>query len=150
MTDALIIFCAQYLVFLVVLLFIVYGLYTEHRWQFMKRTVLAGVLALALSMFASQLYNNPRPFMTPGVTPLVYHAPGNGFPSDHALLTGTLAAVVTATNPFLGALFWVLALLVSGARVLARVHHAVDIIASFVIAGVSVGVVHCYLRRPRD
>ncbi|MFA7302208.1 MAG: phosphatase PAP2 family protein [Candidatus Paceibacterota bacterium] len=147
MTDVLVIFAAKYFYILAVCIFLYYGYTAEHRFAFIRLTLITAALALVLSVVASALYYNPRPFMVTGVPPLVAHTPGNGFPSDHALLTGTLAAVMTMANPFLGGVLWLIAIVVGAGRVLANVHHSIDVVTSFLIAAVSVLVVHYALRR---
>ena len=103
--------------------------------------ILGGILALALARVGGHLYDDPRPFVTGHLRPLFPHAPDNGFPSDHALLTSFLAfALWRWSRPLAGGLF-VNALLVGGARVLAHVHHVIDILGSFAFALVAVLVV---------
>jgi len=148
MMDNIIIFAARDLYYVSAVIFVVYFFITTDRKQFARVAVLTAVLAFVLSLVASALFYNPRPFMLPDApASLIAHAPGNGFPSDHALFTGTLAAIVTVFSPYLGAVLWLIAFVVSVARVLAGVHHYVDIIASFIISAVSAAVVYCTLKR---
>ena len=80
------------------------------------------------------LYYDTRPFVREHVAPLFAHAPDNGFPSDHALLTSFLAySFWRYSKPFALALF-VNALLVSAARVAAHVHSPIDIVGSVIFA----------------
>ncbi len=58
---------------------------------------------------------------------------------------GTLAAIVTVFDRRMGALLWVLAILVGIARVLSAVHHPIDILASFGIAIAATTAVYTYL-----
>jgi len=146
MTDTIIIFAARDLYYVSAVIFIVYFFIVADRKQFVRVAVLTAVLAFVLSLVASALFYNPRPFMVTGIPPLVAHAPANGFPSDHALFTGTIAAIVTVFSPCLGAVLWLIALAVSIARVLAGVHHYIDIIASFIISAVSVTAVYYALK----
>lgn len=83
---------------------------------------------------ASLLYFNPRPFVVGNFTPLIEHANNNGFPSDHTLLSAAIAMVVYFFNKKVGVFLLILAFLVGLARVLAGVHHFVDIIGSVAIA----------------
>ncbi len=79
--------------------------------------------------------------MTGHLTPLFPHAPDNGFPSDHALLTSFLAfSLWRWSRPFAAVLF-ANAILVGGARVLAHVHHVIDILGSYGFALVAVLVI---------
>ncbi len=134
--DNLIIFLAKYLIFLMVLGLLVTWFFSHSkiRWQFAATIVVSGLIALALSRAASRLYYSPRPFSLDNVQPLVEQAINNGFPSDHALLTGTLAATTYIYNRRVGKIMLVLALLVGLGRIGARVHAPIDVIASFVIS----------------
>lgn len=100
--------------------------------------IVFGALYLPLTYFfgkiASLIYYNPRPFVAENITPLLAHAADNGFPSDHSLLAGVLAMMIFTWNRKAGIVFWILAVLVGGARILAGVHHGVDILTSFVLA----------------
>ena len=99
-------------------------------WQL----ILGGLIALALARIGGHFYYDTRPFVRDHVKPLFAHAPDNGFPSDHALLTSFLAySFWRYSKPFAAALF-VNALLVSAARVAAHVHSPIDIVGSFIFA----------------
>ncbi len=148
--DAAIVAVAQYLYLVPVVLFVLYGLATRRKKEFFLFSLFVLPTSYLLGLLAGHLFYDPRPFVAdPSVIPLFSHAPDNGFPSDHALLTGTLAAIVSAFNAPLAALLWLLALLVGGARVLAHVHHALDIAGSFVIAAFSAIAVGALFFRSR-
>jgi membrane-associated phospholipid phosphatase len=141
--NTLIGFTATYLHLLSVVVFLYYGVTSQYSKRFVQSALLTGILALGLGLTAATLYNNPRPFMLPGApAALIANPPTyNGFPSGHALFTGTLAAIVSVFDPYVGAALWLIAFAVGIARVLAGVHHPVDIIASYAIAACSALVV---------
>ncbi len=145
-----IIFVANYLYLLPVALFIGYAFVTKRRKEFMLLSFLVLPTSYLLGVLAGHLFYDPRPFVVSHVPPLFPHAPDNGFPSDHALLTGTLAALLTAFSVPLGLLMWFLAFLIGAARVIAGVHHALDIAGSFAIAGASTLVIRAFLKRFRQ
>ena len=125
----LIVFCAQYLFLLVILLIAIAWLKTakNERLRFVASAVLAGVIAFILSRIASKVYFDPRPFVVEHVKPLFPHIADNGFPSDHALLTGTLTAI---TYMFSKKFFYIMAIptiIIGIARVAAKVHSPLDI-----------------------
>ncbi len=133
--DTLIIFCAKYL-------FIVSPLVL--LWLFLKKsegqkrrlglhTLSILGLSYALSLLARTLYYNPRPFIVEGFSPLLKHIPDNGFPSDHTLLLAALAASAALFDRRIAAALWIVALVVGTARVLAGIHHPIDILGSIVI-----------------
>ena len=143
----IIIFTANHLYLLPVVIFIAYGLLTKRRREFILLSVLVLPTSYLLGVLAGHLFYDPRPFVVSHTTPLFPHAPDNGFPSDHALLTGTLAALITAFSVPLGLFMWFLAFLIGASRVLAGVHHALDIIGSFLIAAASTAVLWQLLKR---
>ncbi|HUY62652.1 MAG TPA: phosphatase PAP2 family protein [Candidatus Paceibacterota bacterium] len=147
--NALIVFSAEYLYLLSIALFIGYGLISKRRRRFWLLALFVLPASYLTGVLAGHLFYNPRPFVDPNVIPLFVHEADNGFPSDHALLTGTLAAIVTAFNVPLGILMWALAIIVGGARVLARVHHLIDILASYAIAIAATFVARFFLDRCR-
>lgn len=99
-------------------------------------TVVAGIVALIISRIAAKLYYDPRPFVSQHIKPLITHSADNGFPSDHALLGGTLGGVLFAYARRWGVAALVLAILVATGRVLVHVHSPID-----VIAGITIGLV---------
>lgn len=145
--NEFIIFLAEYLVVIPPIIFLYIGYRSSDRVSFVRTALLTAVLAIALSLLASAAYDNPRPFQVSGVPSLVYIDPGNGFPSRHALFSGTIAAVGMLFSPYAGAVLWLLALGVGVGRVLANVHHAIDIVASFIIAIFSAGIAQYLLQR---
>lgn len=94
-------------------------------------TTLSGALSFVGALLARSLYNNPRPFISEHITPLIPHAPDNGFPSDHALLVGLIASVVYPFNQRVSAALWIVAIVVAASRVFVGVHHPIDVVGSF-------------------
>lgn len=144
--DSLIKFTAQYLIVAVVagVALAWFVAPKANRWRFTLSVVAAGVIALVLSKIASRLYYDPRPFVTQHVQPLFYHAPDNGFPSDHSLLAMALTAIVYFFNKRLAVVMLIPTVLIGVARVLAKVHSPLDIGAAWVL-GVVGAVVGYYL-----
>ncbi len=113
-----------------------------YLWRGPQERLLTRVFFLVLSLgfayvfglIAGSLYYNPLPFVVESFTPIIPHAPDNGFPSHHVLLTAAFAAVATVWNRKLGAFLWIIPLLVGVARIYGGVHHPVDVLASIVLA----------------
>jgi len=139
--DTLIKFCAKYLVFIVVLIFVWAWVKAPIRLkkQMALAIILAGLIAGILDKLGAKLYYDPRPFVTHHVTPLVPHAADNGFPSEHTILAFTVAAVLYFYRPKMSYLAFGLALLVGIGRVAAHVHSPVDI-----IGGAAIGLIAGY------
>lgn len=138
--DSLIIFCAKYLLVAVLLgwALIALRISPAARKQFIVATVFSGIIALVVSRIAGHVYFDPRPFVTQHVQPLIAHGTDNGFPSDHALLTMTLTAIAYFFSKKIAAGMLVVTVLVSGARVLAKVHSPLDIGGAWLIGILSV------------
>lgn len=134
--ETLIIFSAKYLFVIVVLASVGSALYLrkDKKENLLRASVIALPLALALGKILSRLIINPRPFVVENVQPLIAHAADNGFPSDHVLLTATVAVLVFTQNRRLGTILFALALSVGAARVAAQVHHVSDILGSALVA----------------
>jgi len=145
--DKLIIFGAQYLIF--VLIFLA-GIYFARQSRKQQKEMLAfAIMTLPviyiMAKFGSWLYFDPRPFVVESFVPLIAHASDNGFPSDHTLLSSAVAMIIFFYNKKLGVMLLALTLLVGFARVLAGVHHTVDILGSVGFAIVFSWLVHKYL-----
>jgi len=106
----------------------------EKKMEIIVFAVITLPVIYLMAKISSLFYYNPRPFVVEQFVPLIPHADNNGFPSDHTLLSAAVASVVYFFNKKLGALLLILALLVGTSRVLAGVHHAVDIAGSIIIA----------------
>ena len=149
--DLIMIFSAKYLIIVPIIILGAYFLRQQGRSK--KDMIVFALLALVITyligLIGGYLYADPRPFVVGGFVPLIPHAADNGFPSDHALLASALAMLGLYWNRKLGALLWLLAVIVAIARVYVGVHHAIDVIGSMIIAiaGVSIGyAVSNYLK----
>jgi len=134
--NLFIIFCSQYLLYVLAAAAILYWATLSRRAKrrLALYATLTGTVAFILAKIGSALYYNPRPFMVDHVTSLFAHNPGNGFPSDHTLAAATLAFALFAVSKKWGIVFFLLALAVGSARVSAGVHHPIDVIGGIVFA----------------
>lgn len=110
------------------------------RWEFTALVVLSVVLTAIFIKIAGALHQDPRPFVRDGVTPYFSHPADNGFPSDHAAFSAAIAFVVLRYSRWLGGLLIVVAGLIGAARVIAGVHHGVDIFAGYILGIVAVAL----------
>lgn len=136
MQNMVIIFGAKYLFAVIILIAVVYFLKQDRIEQ--KRMLTLSFIALPTAYIVAKignfLYFDPRPFVTGHFIPLISHAPDNGFPSDHTLISAAIASVVYFNHRKLGVALLIIAGVVGIARVLAGVHSFVDIFGSMVIA----------------
>lgn len=142
------IFAAKYLYLLSVAILGVYFLLQPRDAQ--KRMALFAIpavfFAYALGTLGNHLYIDPRPFVVGHFMPFLYHAPDNGFPSDHTLLVSAIAAIGTLWNWRLGFLLWSTALAVAVARVFVGLHHFTDVLGSIVISSAAVSLSYAIFR----
>ncbi|GAC1430765.1 MAG: hypothetical protein NVSMB68_03000 [Thermoanaerobaculia bacterium] len=136
MLNPLIIVAAQYLFLLIALIAFLWFLRLPRSVQkeVLVIGLVTGVLALGLGRLLAIFYFDPRPFVTGHFTPLIPHDPDNGFPSDHTLLSSAIAMTVVLRSRRVGAMLWVLAVVVGIARIASGLHTPADVIGSFVLA----------------
>lgn len=145
--SSLIIFGAQYLYLVIVIgaLWYIFLQKKEMRLKIVVCAMIALPLSYVIAKAMSLLYYDPRPFVVGQFVPLLPHAPDNGFPSDHTLLSSAVAAVIFFFHRKTGLILFVVTFLVGTARVLAGIHHFVDILGSIVIATVVTFIVFKYI-----
>lgn len=140
--DSIVVFGAKYLFISLPLLF-VFALYqagNKDRKKLIIAISVAFIIAGIFDKISSKLYYDPRPFVAHNVKPLVAHSADNGFPSEHTLLSYTIASVIFFFRRRLGWLAFGLGLLVGIARIAAHVHSPIDIAGS-IIFGLIAGYV---------
>ena len=140
MSESVIVFLAMKLHIVIVAIAATVLLFVSIR-DYVKLFVLSGfalTFSFALGKVASGVVENTRPFVVSDITPLVQHIADNGFPSEHTLLVATIAGLIYLYHKGAGLLLMALSLLVGMGRVLAEVHHTLDVAGSFTIAAASV------------
>ena len=144
MMDTIIKITAQYFVVIpfIIVLVVFFRLKSKNeRLYFILKLVIAGLAAILLARVSSILWYDPRPFIMDHFTPLLAHANDNGFPSDHTLLASLIGWVTLTYSRKYGIITLIIALLIGTARVLAGVHHPIDILGSFIISGLTTLIV---------
>jgi len=149
MLNAIFIFGARDLIFLVIFLAGIYFLRQPRARQ--KQLIIFGlsvaVISFILSRIFASLYFDPRPFVENHFVPLVPHGPDNGFPSDHTLLSAVIASVFYKFSKKAGLALWAAALFIGISRVYVGVHHPVDILASIAIAMTASLLVYPWVKK---
>lgn len=138
--NNIIIFLAKYL-FLASLIIggiFFFKLQSSKKIKFFIICIISGLFSLAILKISSIFIIDPRPFVVNHVMPLIPHTPDNGFPSDHTLLTMWLAFIVFLYNKRTGFILILISLLVGVSRVMALIHHPIDILGGIIIAVTSV------------
>lgn len=145
--DTVIIFSARYLYVLELAIAAIYFLLqpTGRRRSIMLLSAIVLPSAYLLGKAASRFYVDPRPFVLGHFTPLIAHAADNGFPSDHMLLASAVAVILFTYHKKAGTVAWAIAFAVGAARVLAGIHHWIDIAGSVAIVLAVMGIVKTYI-----
>lgn len=105
-------------------------------------------VALALAQLVAHAVDEPRPFEAlPNVLLLIPHGADAGFPSDHAVMAGALAAGLFFAWRLLGWVTTFFALLLAFARVYVGVHYPQDVLAGLALGAVVVVLIG-FLVRP--
>lgn len=148
--HAILLFGAKYLLYIIVLFAFIFWL-RQQRDQKLKIAVFGIITALTtylLMKLGGSLYFDPRPFVSnPSLIPLYPHIVDNGFPSDHAALSASVAFTLLVASRRLGAILLVLALFVGVSRVIGNIHSPIDILGSFIFA--ALGATVAYFASPK-
>lgn len=139
MHQAVIIVAKYFIIFSVLLAFWTFvDQPPKKKKEFLIIGLIGAVLTVILARLGGHFYYDPRPFVVGHFKPYFYHAPDNGFPSDHTLLASFLMFLCIRYSKRFGAALFLLAIAIGLARVQAGVHHMIDILGSFVCSGVGV------------
>jgi undecaprenyl-diphosphatase len=146
----LIVFCADYLAYILGISFFAYLYYTKYAWREKIELFLAAVVTVVLSRgvlteIIRLLYQRPRPFTALQFTPLFPDSAWS-FPSGHSTFFYGLSTVVYLYDKRWGTVFFIASVIITFARVAAGVHYPSDIIGGAII-GVCSGLFGYYAVR---
>lgn len=142
MHEIVIIIAKYFIIFPVLLAFYTWlKLSKDKKIEFLIFGIAAGILALVLAKIGSHMFYNPRPFVVGHFTPYFSHGNDNGFPSDHTLLGSMLAFATLRYNRRNGFVALGVAVVIGLSRIVAGVHHSIDIAGAIVFSAIAVGVV---------
>ena len=152
-SDALGIFCAEYLSYFLIIgfLFLVLSQRSwRHRMYFFCEASLAIILSSGIiTGFFKFFYYDPRPFMFYYFTPLINET-GWSFPSGHSAFFYALALIIWDTDHTWGTVYFILVILMTSARVFVGVHWPIDIIAGAFVGIISAIAIRALLKSTRD
>jgi PAP2 superfamily. len=125
-----VVYCAYSLLLVLLLL--------KHDPKVMK-VLLVPAFAFALVTVLRRIINLPRPYESLGIRPLIPREKnGESFPSRHAASASVIAVAFCFAFPTLGALMWVIAVMIGIVRVLAGIHFVRDV-AGGIFLGAAIG-----------
>jgi undecaprenyl-diphosphatase len=104
-------------------------------------------VAIAVNQLVAHAADEPRPFVAlPNVLTLVHHSADPGFPSDHAVMAGAVAAGLFFVSRLLGWITTAAAILIAFSRVYIGVHYPQDVLAGLALGAVVVLLVGMLAR----
>ena len=145
MSEALINFTAQYLIFFSAFAFPY--LWFQRKGHRLIQIAVTVILAFALAELIKSFLYVPRPFVAEGFTPLFPHEPDGSFPSSHVTILAALAGSVLGKERALGILLVLMAIGVGVGRVLAGVHYPLDVGGGLVLGLGGAALVRALHRR---
>ncbi|MBI2033875.1 MAG: phosphatase PAP2 family protein [Candidatus Liptonbacteria bacterium] len=147
--DAVFVFLAKFLPYLLTLGFLVLIFYKSsfrRRLFFYIEAALALILGSGLLVqFFRFFYHHPRPFEEIGFTPLIAPPISSSFPSNHAAILFALSLLIFYLNRRLGIWFFILSFLNGLARVVVGVHWPLDILGGALVGVLSAFLIHRWL-----
>jgi len=120
----------------------------SRKWKLAAAgALLASGGALAINRLIAALWLRERPFVAHRIAHPWINSHDASFPSDHASVSFAIAFAVFFVDPLVGAIFLVVALVISIGRLLIGAHYPGDIGAGFLVGAVA-AVVVVRLARP--
>ncbi len=136
--DSFLIFCAEYLIFglVLVLIFLFFTLKEKKKKiQLLILALSSSILSWLLGQLISLIYFRPRPFVEQDdIIQLIQHVQDKSFPSDHAVIAFVLGLSIYLFNKKLGVLALIGAFLISFARIFSGIHYPSDVLGGVIIA----------------
>jgi len=150
--DKIVIFCAEYLPYIAILIIIIFLLYKNYKIANEKNffskirnstkeliyIFLPAISGWVIADIVKNIVKFPRPFIKfiDVVNPLFIHGGMDSFPSGHATFFSALAFSLFFINKKLGYLFVFFAILIGLARIISGVHFPVDIFSGYVLGAI--------------
>lgn len=148
--DFLIVFFANYLIFILAVLALFLALYHKSEKQVIRNLVfifVSGILAWGLVQVIKYSYFSPRPFLAlDDVRQLIEHGANDSFPSGHTAFSFAIATAVYFWKRKYAWIFFVGAMIVGLARIAAGVHFPHDILGGAILGIIVTSLIHFLLK----
>lgn len=134
--DWLMVFCAEYLMYVMIAIVLVYAIWGYRKWRDMALVAIGSALVarFGVATLIRHFYYHARPYWILTQTHLLLAREiQSSFPSGHTIFMFALATGVYLYNKKAGWWFYASACLIGFARVFAGVHWPYDILAGAVL-----------------
>jgi len=137
-TRAIAVFCAQWLLFVLVAVWLLAGLahLRDLTPSTLVRIIALAAVSYALAKVLNHVVSDPRPYLVEHTQPLAPVSADNGFPSDHTLAAAALTASLWWIDRRILPVLAVGTLLVMFGRLGVEAHHTLDVVGSVAIVAV--------------
>lgn len=148
--DSIIIFCAKYLPYLMVMALGLFLVFSRDRKQELKMILYAfssAILArLVITEIIRYFYHSPRPFQVYDFAPLLYDF-NSSFPSGHAAFFFALATAIFLFRKKWGIVYFLGAIIIVLSRIMAGIHWPTDVLGGIVVGIFSAIVIFKFCER---
>jgi len=146
--DILVVFLADYLQYILGLLFLLLVYRSRERFLLFRESVISGVVArLIIVPFIRLLYHRPRPFLVYNLNLLIAETGRYSFPSGHSALFFALASAIYFYDKKWGVGFFAAAIFMNISRVIAGIHYPSDILGGLVVGVAVAYITHYFVHR---
>lgn len=133
--DATMVFVTQKSLFIFALTLLFMWFFGNEKYKYtVVYAALTGALGLFINFLISQIYFEPRPFITHHVNMLISHAADASFPSDHTTGAFSLAFAIFLRHQKIGFITVLFAVLTGFSRIYVGHHYPFDVLGSILVA----------------
>lgn len=139
--DSLAIFCAEYLIFGLILFLLYLWVFKKIKFKQISLTFVSLAIVLLINRLISLFRFRVRPFITyPEIYQLIEHSSDKSFPSDHTTVAFALGMSLWFFKREWGKGSLIMAFLIGLGRIFCGLHYPLDVVTGAVL-GIGVAVV---------
>ncbi len=148
--DSLIIFCAKYLAYVMVLalaFFLIFGKDKKRELKMIVFAVSSAILSrLVITEIIRYFYPHLRPFEVLNFVPLIYDY-ASSFPSGHAAFFFALTTIIFIFHKKWGIVYFLGSFIIVLSRIMAGLHWPLDILGGFLVGIGSAVLIYSTFRK---